>query len=64
MFVLTHLKLSSASNDLNAYLTDKQDTLSSLALDLVLNTMSVVAVLLKMCLIYIQNELKKHKFEP
>ena len=40
----TSFTLSSAVNDLNAYFNDKQYTLSSLALDLVLYAMSTVTV--------------------
>ena len=51
-------------NDLNAYLNDKQYTLPSLALDLVLYAMSNVTVCTVNVYYYTQSKLKKHKFEP
>ena len=61
--LFTDLTLNSAVNDLNAYFNDKQYTLSSLALDLVLYAMSTVTVCTINVYSYTQNKLKKHKFE-
>ena len=58
------MTLSSAVNDLNAYLNDKQYTLPSLTLDLVLYAMSTVTLCTINVYYYTQNEVKKHKFEP
>ena len=60
----TDLALCSAVNDLNAYLNDKQYTLPSLALDLILYAMSTVTLFTINVYYYTQNELKKHKFGP
>ena len=54
----TDLTLSSAVNNLNTYLNDKQYTLPSLALDLILYAMSTVTVCTINVYYYKQNKLK------
>ena len=56
--LFTDLTLSSAVYDLNAYLNDKQYTLPSLTLDLVLYAMSTVTLCTINVYYYTQNELK------